>query len=183
MNKTRVTQTSRFMDVAFYCVIALIIFYSTVAFVGIIQDFAVRADAKVGSLKEEVQRIAYMASDPEINDNPPKAVPAIASAPKAHKYKAKSLGTYTITFYCPCKKCCGKTNGITASGAKAKARHTIAAPKGIAFGTKIKIEGLGTYIVEDRGGSIKGKRLDVFVKDHKQALKLGKRSAKAWIVK
>ena len=39
----------------------------------------------------------------------------------------KYLGTYTIYAYCPCVKCCGKTNGITASGTVATEGRTVAA--------------------------------------------------------
>ena len=64
--------------------------------------------------------------------------------------------------YCACVKCCGKTNGITASGTKATAGRTIAAPKNYPFGTKIEIAGMGTYVVEDRGGAITGNKIDIY---------------------
>ena len=38
---------------------------------------------------------------------------------------------FEVTGYCPCKKCCVKEDGITASGVKATANHTIAAPSNI----------------------------------------------------
>ena len=76
--------------------------------------------------------------------------------------------------YCSCAKCCGKTNGITASGRKAKAGRTIAAPRGFKFGTKLSINGK-TYIVEDRGGAIKGNRIDLYVNSHSEALRWGVR--------
>ena len=81
---------------------------------------------------------------------------------------------YKITAYCSCAKCCGKTNGITASGKKAKAGRTIAAPRGFKFGTKLSINGK-TYIVEDRGGAIKGNRIDLYVNSHSEALRWGVR--------
>ena len=93
----------------------------------------------------------------------------------------KSIGTYTITAYCPCKKCCGKwANGITASGVYAKANHTIAAPKNIPFGTVLVIDGV-EYTVEDRGGAIKGKRLDIYFDTHKEALKWGRQKREVFI--
>jgi len=79
---------------------------------------------------------------------------------------------YKITAYCSCAKCCGKSNGITACGKKAKAGRTIAAPRGFAFGTKLSINGK-TYVVEDRGGAIKGNRIDVYMNSHSQALAWG----------
>lgn len=81
-------------------------------------------------------------------------------------------GKYKITAYCSCAACCGKTNGITASGTKATANHTIAAPSTFAFGTKVLINGI-EYTVEDRGGDIQGNRIDVYMNSHSEALTWG----------
>lgn len=83
-------------------------------------------------------------------------------------------GVYKVTAYCACMQCCGKTNGITASGKKATANHTIAAPKTFKFGTKVVINGV-TYTVEDRGGAIQGNRIDIYMNSHAEALKWGVR--------
>lgn len=80
------------------------------------------------------------------------------------------------TGYCPCISCCGKTDGITASGKKAQANHTIAAPSTYKFGTQIEIKGYGTYVVEDRGGAINGNRIDIFFNTHQEALNWGRRT-------
>ena len=82
--------------------------------------------------------------------------------------------TYKITAYCPCSKCCGKTNGRTASGTKATAGRTVAASSKFAFGTKLNIGG-HIYTVEDRGGAIKGNKIDIFVNTHAEALAWGVR--------
>lgn len=79
---------------------------------------------------------------------------------------------YKVTAYCPCLKCCGKTNGITASGTKATAGRTIATDGKFAFGTKLSINGT-TYIVEDRGGAIKGNKIDLYFNTHAEALAWG----------
>lgn len=88
--------------------------------------------------------------------------------------QGKSLGIFHITHYCPCEKCCGKgATGTTASGTKATAGRTIATdPSVIPTGTQVVIEG-HTYTAEDTGGAIKGKRIDIFVDDHQEALRLG----------
>ena len=83
------------------------------------------------------------------------------------------MPTFKVTGYCPCLKCCGKTDGITASGVKAKAGRTIAAPSRYAFGTRIRLDGYGVYVVEDRGGAIKDNRLDMFFNTHQEALNWG----------
>lgn len=77
-----------------------------------------------------------------------------------------------ITHYDACLKCCGKTNGITASGVKASVNHTVAASKDFAFGTVLWIDNI-QYTVEDRGGKIRGNRLDIFVSNHSEALQKG----------
>ena len=79
---------------------------------------------------------------------------------------------YKVTGYCACTKCCGKTNGITASGTKATAGRTIAASSQFSFGTKLLINGT-TYTVEDRGGAIKGNKIDVYFNTHAEALAWG----------
>lgn len=85
----------------------------------------------------------------------------------------KSLGVFKITFYCPCEKCCGKTDGITSTGVKAKANHTVAVdPSVIPYGTILYIDGQ-EYVAEDCGGSIKEKRIDVFCNTHTDAIERG----------
>ena len=81
---------------------------------------------------------------------------------------------YKITAYCPCAKCCGKTNGRTASGTKATAGRTVAASSKFSFGTKLNIGG-HVYTVEDRGGAINGNKIDIFVNSHAEALAWGVR--------
>lgn len=83
-------------------------------------------------------------------------------------------GVYKVTAYCACMKCCGKTNGITASGTHATANRTIATPSTFKFGTKVVINGT-TYTVEDRGGAIQGNRIDIYMNTHAEALAFGVR--------
>lgn len=95
-------------------------------------------------------------------------------APRTTGKTTATAGTYKVTAYCACAKCCGKATGITASGKKATAGRTIAAPSTFAFGTKLKI-GDTIYVVEDRGGAIKGNRIDVYMDSHSEALQWGAR--------
>lgn len=82
------------------------------------------------------------------------------------------LGTYQITAYCSCSKCCGKSDGITASQVLARSNHTVAADSNIPFGTKLLINGV-TYTVEDRGGAIKGNHIDIYFDTHQEAVDYG----------
>lgn len=77
---------------------------------------------------------------------------------------------------------CGKSDGITASGLKVKENRTLACPPAYPFGTKIKIEGVGTLICEDRGGAIKGNKFDIYMETKKQAFAFGRQNLEAEVV-
>lgn len=90
-------------------------------------------------------------------------VPEAESDPEP---QLRYLGAYKITGYDTCSRCCGKTDGITASGTQATVGRTCAADKSLPFGTVLYIEGIGYRTVEDRGGAITGGRIDVLCVDH-----------------
>ena len=98
-----------------------------------------------------------------------------------------TVRTLNTSAYCSCAKCCGKTNGITASGAKASAWYTVAAGKGYKIGTVIYIPALankpngGWFVVQDRGGAISNSKLDIYMGSHSSALQYGRRSLEAYI--
>ena len=81
------------------------------------------------------------------------------------------LGEYKVTFYCSCKKCCGKWSGSpTASGAWPEQGRTVACGS-LPFGTHILIEGMGERVVEDRG--VRGRHIDVYMDSHSECLRNG----------
>ena len=88
-----------------------------------------------------------------------------------------------VTHYCACSLCCGENAaGITASG-KPVAEGMVAMSSYYPFDTKIEINGV-MYTVEDRGGSgIENDihRVDIYVPDHQQALRLGRYTTTATI--
>jgi len=59
----------------------------------------------------------------------------------------RSLGFFVVTAYCPGERCCGEL--------------------------KLDIPGYGIVPVLDRGGKIKGRKLDVFYPTHQEALEWG----------
>ena len=90
--------------------------------------------------------------------------------------------SYILTAYCPCMKCCGKTDGITATVAQATHGRTIAVdPDIIPYGTEVVIEGMGTFIAEDCGGAVQGNKIDIFFNTHEEAVKFGKQERNVWI--
>jgi len=83
-----------------------------------------------------------------------------------------------VTAYCPCPICCGEySDGITACGYEIQPGDTfVAADSRYPFGTEMIIPGYSTgqpVKVLDRGGAIKGNRLDVFFATHEEALEWG----------
>lgn len=106
----------------------------------------------------------------------------IETAKQYETTKQYETETYTITAYCPCVKCCGKTDGITATGAKATEGRTIAVdPDKIPYGTEVIIDGQ-IYIAEDCGGAIKGNKIDLYFESHEEALEWGKQEKEVTIL-
>ena len=99
------------------------------------------------------------------------------------KSDKKYLGRFKITAYCPCSKCCGKANGITASGTKVKEGRTIAVdPKIIPLGSKVELNGK-TYVAEDVGGAIKGNSIDLYFNSHSEANNWGVKYKNVYLIK
>lgn len=109
--------------------------------------------------------------------------------------KVRSMELLT-TGYCNCEKCCSWTTngqgvavyaygrmkgrpkvvGQTCTGRKAH-RGTIAAdPRLFRFGTRIIVPGYGPGIVDDTGGAIKGKHIDLWFPTHQEAREWGRRT-------
>lgn len=95
--------------------------------------------------------------------------------------------TFNTSAYCSCVSCCGKSNGITASGAKASSWYTIAAGKMYPIGTVIYIPYFknkpngGWFVVQDRGGAISSSRLDIYMGSHGQALQFGRHNLECYV--
>ena len=114
---------------------------------------------------------------------------ATASTTLANKVKniTPTVKTFNTSAYCACASCCGKTNGITASGARASEWYTIAAGSGYPIGTVIYIPALkdkpngGWFVVQDRGGAISNDHLDIFFGSHSAALQYGRRNLECYI--
>ena len=115
---------------------------------------------------------------------PPKAEPQVFIE-KAEVQEQQSELTemeMLVTAYCPCEKCCGKADGITATGTHATAGRTIAVdPELIPYGTEVVISG-EKYIAEDCGEAIKGRRIDVYFDSHAEAEAYGvKETTCTWV--
>ncbi len=92
--------------------------------------------------------------------------------------KGEEKGKFSLSGYCACDKC-GSGTGITYSGAHVRENHTIAADlKVLPIGTIIILEDAvgkdgqvydGVYVVEDKGGGVKNKHLDIYRPTHELA--------------
>ena len=109
----------------------------------------------------------------------------------------KDKGLVLVTGYCNCEQCCGwerswfgfgrpvytygpmkgrpKKVGRTARGTTARKGTVAADPKAFPFGTRLDIPGYGTGTVEDVGGAIKGRHIDVWFPTHEEARQWGRR--------
>lgn len=102
------------------------------------------------------------------------------------------LGSFTITAYCACKKCCGKwalnrPNGIVygAAGIELISGLSVAS-NAFEFGTELEIDGYGKVIVHDRTAEwvyekYKGKIVDIYFNTHEEAVKFAKQTRKVFI--
>lgn len=116
--------------------------------------------------------------------------------------RAMEEGLIEVTGYCNCGECCGwerdkdgkpvynygwmkgkpKKIGLTSTGKKA-GRGTVAAdPKVFRMGTKLEIPGYGIGVVEDVGGAIKGRHIDLWFPTHEEAKRWGKRYLRIKVV-
>ena len=119
--------------------------------------------------------------------------------------KAPVVRELETTGYCNCARCCSwawswhgfgnpvftsgrlkgrrKEVGVTASGGQARIGTVAADTSVLPIGTLVFIPEFGWGRVEDRGGAIRGDRLDLWFDDHAKALQWGRRkvSAKVWL--
>lgn len=70
---------------------------------------------------------------------------------------------------------------ITASGEKIVPGMTVAAGRGLPFGTNVWIEGIGRRVVQDRGGRITDRHLDIAVGTKEEAVEWGRRNVVVFV--
>lgn len=72
--------------------------------------------------------------------------------------------------------------GVCASGLKA-GPGAVAADPSVPFGTRVYVPGYGWGVVVDRGGAIRGDRLDVYFEDLEDALEWGVRRVEVYMLR
>lgn len=84
---------------------------------------------------------------------------------------SKNAGGFNATAYC--------LRGRTASGGSVRRGIVAADPRVLPLGTRIYLNAgaySGSYVVADTGGSVKGRKLDIWVPNCSEAMKFGRRS-------
>ena len=98
--------------------------------------------------------------------------------------RSHKLEDVTVTHYCTCAKCCGKSDGITASGRRVTPYVSCAVdPDVIPLGSTVMLERNGEMIylrADDTGGAVNGNHIDIAVSGHQEALSLGVKTADIW---
>ena len=100
-----------------------------------------------------------------------------------------SATAYDLSYASTGKKPGDKYYGITASGTRARPGVVAVDPKVIPLGTKLYIESTdgtkdyGYATAEDKGGAIKGNKIDLFFETAQQVKSFGRRNVKVYILK
>lgn len=105
----------------------------------------------------------------------------IATPIDSAMYQVMMNERVTVTAYSPKEMGCSRTGCITASGKPAEVGDAAISrdleQRGLRFGDRIHLIGIGDYAVTDRMHEKWTKRVDVFFKDHKKAMLFGKKRA------
>lgn len=87
---------------------------------------------------------------------------------------------FTATAYC--------TGTVTATGRRPNERTVAADPAVLPMGTRIRLSGLEArynreYVVGDTGGQIRGRRLDLYMRDCDEAVAFGRRTVRVSVLR
>lgn len=102
--------------------------------------------------------------------------------------RAVRMDDVLVTHYDCCMECCGKTDGITASGLRATPGVTVAVdPDIIPLGADVLVDygdgtGLHYMRADDTGSGVKGNHIDVCLASHEEAVQAGVTTATVWWV-
>ena len=88
-------------------------------------------------------------------------------------------GVFEITAYC--------LRGTTKSGARVREGMAAADPRVLPLGSTIEVGGSGDwdgiYTVMDTGAAVRGRHVDLYLRDCGEALELGRRSARVTVIR
>lgn len=102
----------------------------------------------------------------------------------ARYYTEESLGTFYVTAYCDCARCCTYANQPTASGVYCHSGYitTCASDTSVLpFGTIILVDGR-LYVCEDTGSAVIGNHVDLYFDSHDEVESYGSNYQEIYIV-
>lgn len=142
-------------------------------------DYKYDTESNIKIVTEQAKLYNKWSISNEVSDKPEK---------ESIETNLVNLGTFKLTAYCSCSKCCGKwaynrPNGIVygAIGEELKEGYSIAVdPDIIPYRTEVIING-HAYKAQDCGGAIKGNRIDVYFNNHDDALEFGVQYAEVFV--
>lgn len=123
----------------------------------------------------------------------PTTEPTEPTEPIIEEPVAEVLGEYRITAYCPCEICCGdwaknRPNGIVVGAAGKELQEGVSVAASLPLGTKINIDGIGEYEVQDRIAKwvlekYDNKVIDIYFESHEDAQNFGLQHKEVSIMK
>lgn len=135
--------------------------------------------------QKEEYTITYVSPTPLVEevpkklwDDPPIVKEVVLATPKPQLTEEKKpemtfLGVYELTAY-------EWTGNRCANGNYPTCNYTVAC-NSLPLGTQIFIEGMGTYVVEDRGG-MADSVIDIYMGDYDTCIQFGRRTANVYII-
>jgi N-acetylmuramoyl-L-alanine amidase len=98
-------------------------------------------------------------------------VPSLAPTSTAGA-RGALLGSFEVS--------CHTGKGITASGRPSSREIVTVDPRVVPLGTRLVIEGVGPRLAADTGGSIRGRRLDIWEPSLAVCIRFGRRQLRVW---
>lgn len=142
-------------------------------------------EAQLEEQQEEVQE--EIVQESEMPENMEVIVDENNELAKRVEGITPTVRSMNVSAYCACIKCCGKTDGETASQTQVKEWYTVAAGEGYEMGTIIYIPYLadkpnqGWFVVEDRGDAIDNSKLDIYFTTDEAAMEFGRHQLECYI--
>lgn len=107
----------------------------------------------------------------------PKTTGALTMGSDSNTTPTAPLVTYTATAY--------SLGGRTASGVRVSKGLIAADPRVLPLGTRVRLEAgaySGEYLVADTGGAVRGKRIDIWTPNSREANRFGRRLVKLTVL-
>ena len=149
--------TTKTTAIAYATAIVLLFGYLISYGIGVSEAYDLKSENKL--LRERVQELEARPLTIELTREEPEGA------------AWQSVGECTITHYCGCVDCCGKSDCITATGTLATMGRTVSVdPSIIPLGSEVLINGQ-IFRAEDTG--VSGNHIDLYIDGHEQALAMG----------